>query len=744
MSRVVNFRELAQQYIDKEISITPINIKKAPTLGEGWQNVWGELVMLPKYERAWSSACGFGLVCGEASGIIVLDIDILEDDPHPVKQRVRRELLEKLPPVYSGRIGNRKKPTARFYKWNGEGGEKFKFLDIEILSTGNQAVLPPAKHQTGVLYEWIGKPLLDVDVDDLPDIDEEILVWLRQENEKLKDKGDISNILRSVNGRCKSGSHNHLSSIGVAMRYADESFDNIVQRLVIEDQKINANEASLYFNCKTRGWRSSQVTENATRFVEEIFKRNQPDPVHEKYPTLKTGFYFNTAEEGQRPKWVPDYKGMGKYFKNELNLKCDDSYLSIYEEERFRDISKTGMLNKIYLMAKERTVPHQLENFRKIIKTVCFFPKTEFEPPVGFINVDNGVLDVKKKELLDHSPKYNFKYKLEHKFDPEGQAPNFLKYLNFVFNEDQDLIKLVGEIMGYTLLGGPPTAHRAFVLYGDGRNGKSTLLDVITALLGEDSVSAVSMERITEPFSTVRMDGKLANIVEESPTAINAEVFKNITAGGRVSAAHKGMEEFDLRLNCRLFFACNNFPHFKDGSIAIKDRLIFLPFNRYIRPEERDPKVGESIRKEMSGVLNFALKGLERFQAHGFTEPAATRETINEYLNESDNVRNWFDENVEFKYDLFSDSVLTKDLYHNYKSLCLENGQKFVAYNTFSKRLKRILDDLGDGQFTSEDLFFPISSRDKRNRSAYKCIKLIDNGSQMNKGDFSGIPEYYV
>lgn len=740
---MINYKQIAEEFIEQGYTVTPVDNKKSPHCVDKWQNNRGSDILKSKYNPAWNKAKGIGLLCGEASQVIVLDIDILSGDE--LRAPVRKKLEEILPPVFSGRTGNKQKPVARFYQYTGEKTEHFDNIKVDILSSGSQAVMPPSQHPNGYNYEWNGRPLLEITPDELPILDESVLVLLRELNQEYspKEGDDPRAILKSMAGRCKSGSHNFLSKIGVAMRFANEPIEKVIERMISEDRKINEGEPSFYFNCKSRNWKTKNIESNAQDFVKEIFDRNKPDPVHEKYPSLKNGFFINIAEESQKSKWIPDYSGMGKYFQNELNLKCDDSYLSLYDNGYFKDISKTGMLNKIYLTAKERTAPHQLENFRKIIKAACFFPKTDFEPPIGLVNVSNGVLDVNKKELLEHNPKYNFKYKLKHEFNSDAKAPNFIKYLNFVFNEDQELIKLVGEIMGYTLLGGPPTAHRAFVLYGDGRNGKSTLLDVITQLLGEDSVSAVSMKRITEPFSTVRMDGKLANIVEESPTSIDAEIFKNITAGGRVAAAHKGMEEFDLRLNCRLFFACNNFPHFKDGSVAIKDRLIFLPFNRYIRPEERDPNIGKEIQKEMSGVLNFALKGLERFQLNGFTQPQATKEIINEYLNESDNVRSWFDENIEFKYDLMSESVLTKDLYYNYKSLCLENGQKLVAYNTFSKRLKRILNDLGNGQFTAEDLFFPISARDKKNRSAYKCIKIVDNYYQQHNGDFRGIPEYH-
>jgi putative DNA primase/helicase len=419
------------------------------------------------------------------------------------------------------------------------------------------------------------------------------------------------------------------------------------------------------------------------------------------YPTLETGFYIY-----KNKKKIPDFDGLANYFKNEHNIKNDDTYVCTYEDDFYRDLSKIELLSKIDVHTRQQAKGTHVDHFKKTVVARCFYPKNKFNPPDGFVNLKNGVLDIQNKKLLDHNPDYNFRYKLNHKYEPGATAPRFIEFLQFIFDDDMALVKLIGEIMGYTLIGGEPFKHKAFIFYGEGRNGKSTLLDVIKELLGEHSVSSVSMQRINEPFSMVRMDGKLANIVEESPGVINAEAFKNIVSGGYVSAARKHMDEFDLKIKARMFFACNDYPHFKDSSKGLKDRLTIIPFKKYIKSEDRNSKIKDELFPEMSGILNFALKGFERLTENNFqfTKSAAVDESVSEYLEETDSVVSWAAEVVKITTDV-KDTVKVKSLYDHYKGHCIENNYSPCNNKTFGKRFKRYLVNNVPSNINPDDIY---------------------------------------
>ena len=440
-----------------------------------------------------------------------------------------------------------------------------------------------------------------------------------------------------------------------------------------------------------------------------------------KYPSMPDGFFVHIKPKSGNGdgRWIPDYKSMAQYFKNEMYLKCDDSYSVVYKNGFFKNISKTGIENAIYKLSKLKAQPHVIGNFRKTVMPYSYFPKDDFEQAKGFINLKSGALNIKTKEIKEHSPDYNFTYKLNHDFDENAKCPRFIEFLNFIFDKNQDMIKLIGEIMAYTIIGGEPFKHRAFMFYGSGRNGKSTLLDVIKELLGEKNVSSVSMKLIDKPFSAVRLDGKLANIVEESPSSIDPETFKNIVGGGTVSAAYKTKDEFDLKVNARLFFACNEFPRFKDSTVAIKDRLIVVPFEKYIASEDRDATIGEKLKAEMPGILNFVLESLNRFQEqkYQFTKVAKTEEALEEYINETDSVALWYSENIE-ETESAETFLKLNDLYDAYKKTTIEDGMSPVSKNNFSKRFKT--------KVTDEYLRYTQKKIDGRNYRGYTGMNCVD------------------
>ena len=259
----------------------------------GWQKIHGDCILADRYTDDWETATGLGMLCGEPSGIICLDIDILstDDELNPVL----KELESKLPPLLLGRIGNPLKPPARFYKFNGEKNRKWKYINVELLSTGNQVLLPPSIHpDTGDRYKWADLRLSQVDIDDLPDLPDWIFEWLEAKNEEAKAKakrlngtngsgnGYIKEDMASSPGRCNHQSHNHISSFAVAKFRAGTSKEELVKACLAYDKKINSDADFFYFNCPTRKeWRGSKdLTANARRFVAQIFSNSSLEGQH--------------------------------------------------------------------------------------------------------------------------------------------------------------------------------------------------------------------------------------------------------------------------------------------------------------------------------------------------------------------------------------------------------------------------------------------------------------------------------
>ncbi len=448
----------------------------------------------------------------------------------------------------------------------------------------------------------------------------------------------------------------------------------------LSDQEKQTTQQLLDFMTGELGWSLEDAKKQLTSQV--------------KYPYKDDGFFkpiFKSAYGQEiKVKEIPDYMGYASYIKDVMHIKSNDAYTYYWDKTHYKHATQIMLHNICLKETMHKAEPAQLDNFKKQLMALSYADVTELQPPKGLINLANGVLDVKKVTLFEHDPAHFFRYVLEHDYDASTDCPNFKKFLKFVFNGNKDLFDLTFEIFGYCLMGGDPMAHKAFILHGDGRNGKSTWLYALKALLGTANTSAVSMKLLGRPFSMIQMDGKLANIVEESPAEIDPEDFKNVVGGGWVTAAHKGKPEFSLKIDSRLFFATNRLPRFNDTSIGIKDRLLIIPFNRYITAEERDYKIYSKIAKEMPGIINMSLAGLERFVARGckFERIKAVEDMLGMYINESDSVYQWAEDHLEWTGSK-DDFCITDEIYKHYIRKMDEYRQRAVGLNEFRRRIGR-------------------------------------------------------
>lgn len=407
------------------------------------------------------------------------------------------------------------------------------------------------------------------------------------------------------------------------------------------------------------------------------------------YPTMKDGFHF-IIETKKGVRHDPDFDGMSAFFKEELGLKTHDSFMWLYEENHYRPISQMELLQKITRLLPANTSPVVVRSFRDAIKAQCY--DLAPDPKDGFINLKNGILDVSTGEMLPHSKDYFFKYILDHEFKPEATCPNWLAFLNRIFEGDKELIDLASEIFGYTLIGGTPWLHKAFILYGEGRNGKSTFLDVLKKLIGIRNVSTIPLQNLDKPFSVVMADGKLANITGEITTKeISSDAFKTAVGGEELIAANKGQPEYSMPFKARLIFATNKRPFFKDSTTGNVERLCMIPFNYYIKPEDRSPDFAQKeLFPELSGVLNWALDGVRRLQkCRKITHSKKVADEVEVYREDTDSVaawqRQWITKgNMEIVF-------VVRDYYTHYENWCAAERRHAVSIIEFGRRVSFIL-----------------------------------------------------
>ena len=148
-----------------------------------------------------------------------------------------------------------------------------------------------------------------------------------------------------------------------------------------------------------------------------------------------------------------------------------------------------------------------------------------------------------------------------------------------------DCIYLVEELLGYALI--PDNRYeKAFMLVGDGANGKSTFLTFLEGFIGRDNVSKVPLQELGEHrFKRADLLGKLINFFADldANALESTSYFKTIVSGDKIDAERKHQDPFYFRPFARLLFSANEIPRSKDRSFAYYRRWCIIPFpNRFI------------------------------------------------------------------------------------------------------------------------------------------------------------------
>ncbi len=229
--------------------------------------------------------------------------------------------------------------------------------------------------------------------------------------------------------------------------------------------------------------------------------------------------------------------------------------------------------------------------------------------------------------------------------------------------------------------------HIFAVLSGDGNNGKSTLIEIMGALLGPTNISYMNMHQLsTNRFMPADLQGKLVNLCEETKRGdegdrmshVDVEVLKNLSAGGTVQAERKGQDSFSFRNRAKMIFAANNPPKFTEAGDALRRRLLVIPFTYKIL--DMDSNVGIRLTTtEIPGIMGILIKRLRanvranggKFKvSRGGADAAAAQDAM---LASGNTVVQWAKESIENAPDE-TFSIEISEAYTHYKEWCDVGG----------------------------------------------------------------------
>ena len=343
-------------------------------------------------------------------------------------------------------------------------------------------------------------------------------------------------------------------------------------------------------------------------------------------------------------------------------------------KERCREILgkayTTNLLNSVILKIEAETYIDQKEFFE--------------EEDSNLVAVQNGILDLRKKELIPFSSEFRFFNKLPMKYNPESKCENIIKFFNAIL-KNKDEIKVIQELFGF-LLYREYFLEKAIMFLGGGRNGKGKTIDLMKRFLGLENCSEISLEDLeNDIYSLGELFKKMANLSGDlSRSALrHTGNFKKLTGRDLVSGARKFKNRVNFENYSKMVFACNELPVTYDITTAFFNRWIIIDFpftfltQKEIEKEVdktnlklQDPNIIEKIatNEELEGLLIWALEGLGRlFENKGFSLSPSTEETKTHWLRKSDSFQAFIMDCLEEDYD---ERILKTDLKREYSKYC--------------------------------------------------------------------------
>lgn len=413
--------------------------------------------------------------------------------------------------------------------------------------------------------------------------------------------------------------------------------------------------------------------------------------------TKDTGFHNIVIDGNGIKKGKPNYQDLMKYFEQQhpFITIADSNITYIWEQNHWEDYAPKSIdsfAERHFDPSPNNTICNE---FRGKIQRNNLRNGNWFDTQ-GFINFNNGYLNLENNELSSHTSDMGFRYVLPFDYDPSLRCPRFERFLREITCNDEGLARVLLEFMGYSLSGiDPAIGQKALLLVGSGSNGKSVFMDLLKYLAGKGNYATLSMgNEINRLENRYQLDGKLFNISEETPTnaMMDSTVFKALVTGGEVQARKLYCDAYSMKNNAKIIMACNELPSTRDLSHGMFRRLLIVPFNATFDKsiEGYDPFIRDKLYEEAPGIFNLVLKSLNEFRRRKmFADSQTIDRQVEAYKRSNDDVQDWWDCSV-----VTSDSeVSLTDMYTMYKIDAESSGLKPKNMVWFSRRIRQLVND---------------------------------------------------
>lgn len=444
----------------------------------------------------------------------------------------------------------------------------------------------------------------------------------------------------------------------------DESVDGY--QLNVMDQSTKKVERKFY---------SYDDTGNGERFTDSY-----KDVVRYSY-TRKNWYFYNDKI------WELDGAGKVKRLVDKVlvNMKKEPVFVP---EDSDEDAMKQHLQKHIKTSRSSNSKTNMLKESQHLLPIT----PEEFDQDEHLLNVQNGYIDLKTGELNNHDRDKYFTKIASIEYTDKIDYPLWEQFLNQIFNNDKKLINYIQRAVGYSL-SGSTVEQMMFILHGNGRNGKSVFLDIITEMLGNYTTNIQPQSIMVKQQSNgaspdiAKLDGaRLVTTTEPNDgMRFDEGLVKQLTGGDRVTARFLHENEFEYTPQFKLWMATNHKPIIRGTDDGIWRRMAIIPFTVQIPEHQVDRNLTYKLRGEMTAILNWAVEGYREWQRIGLAEPETVKMQRDTYRKEMNPIEVFLEECCVAEE---GEREKSADVYRVYNAWAKENNQYVLDSTRFVKEME--------------------------------------------------------
>lgn len=401
---------------------------------------------------------------------------------------------------------------------------------------------------------------------------------------------------------------------------------------------------------------------------------------------------FHKIGKGGQPYDIIDDK-IAQYIIDNQNIMVISGKAYLYKNGVYR-MDENGTILK-YLV--KSCIVQELVTYsrvERVCKLIISEHKLQVKPdevnlyPDTVINFQNGMLDILTGELYDHDPKYRSVNQIPHDYIPGLDIKDsiFHRFIQSRIPHEDDQ-RMLFEFMGYCLLNGI-VFQKFLILCGLGDSGKSTIINFISRIIGEDNISALSLQELSSRFSTAYLLHKQLNTCGDIPSSAlkDTAVIKQLLGEDSVKAEIKGGAVFFFRNTAKFLFSCNELPLVLDEkSNGFYRRLLVINFENagtYIPNLKRLLSEEKEIQIVISHVVGGAKNAIQRGRIY---ESGASSGAVLQLQKDSDTVTAFLEDWTEPRPN---HKIRRPDFYNYYEEFCREENRQPLGKTGFFRSLR--------------------------------------------------------